>query len=221
MKKLCIAALAAAALFTTTHVAPAQSAFFTYTNVPSGPLAPGATFTIGVTLNFTAGGGITSVNGLSYWMYQQSPTSGFPFSITNRDVTSSLFTDLNSAFTAYPQRLDPISRNPNGTTVDTDLGALGDFNATNGTGTYFVSTLTFSLDLGAAAGIYTIGNTTVNSPNGANFESVVNDANGDATPIGASTFTIAVVPEPSTYALLAVGAIVAGVAVYRRRATAG
>lgn len=215
MKKLLV--IAAIALATAITGAPrlfAQSASFTYSGVPTGALAPGATFTIQVSLVFTAGGSIMNLNGLSYWMAQQSPTSGFAFSITNRNASGSLFTDLQSPGLTYPQVMDPINRNQNGTQTSTDLGALSQTGQPNGT--YFIAALTFQIASNAAPGTYTIRNTTSTTPGVGGRISVINDSNGNTFAIAASPFNITIVPEPSTFALLGFGAL-AGVVAYRRR----
>ncbi len=85
---------------------------FTYTGVPAGPVVPGSSFTIGINLVFVAGGGIPDVQGVSLWMAQRSPASGFPFSITNLDDTGSLFIHMGPPFLEFPQMLDPINRRP-------------------------------------------------------------------------------------------------------------
>lgn len=219
MKKFVIAALALACVFTLEQRASAQSASFLYSNLPAGPLAPGASFTIGVTLDFTQGGAITNLGGLSYWFYQQNPTSGFPFSITNRDVTGSQFSQLQSPFILYPQIMDPINRNPDGSQDNTDLGALGNPNVTNGTGTYFIANITFSIAGNAAGGTYTISNTTAAAPSvGGRISRInANNMNGTTSPITSSPFNITVIPEPSSLALLAFAAVGVAAFVLRRR----
>lgn len=233
MKKLLtITALAIACVFTPTPRASAQSAIFTYSGVPTSSLAPGASFTIGVNLNFTQGGNIQSLGGLSYWMYQQSPTSGFPFSITNRDVSGSQFSERQSPFIVYPQVLTPINVNPPGSfgglnqpataEESTDLGALGNPSFTNSTGVYFIANLTFSIAGNAAPGSYTIASTSATTPNVGGRISVFNASNSSGTtaPITQSPFTVTVIPEPSTYALLVTVGLGAAAIMYRRRSVA-
>lgn len=207
-----------AALYTCTYaIAPtvfAQSASFIYTGMPT-VFAPGSSFRIGISVVFTSGGTVNDLSGLSYWMVQRSPTSSFPFAITNRDTTGSMFTDLQSGL-VYPQILDPINRNPNGTTTGTDLGAL----ITSGTaglpsGTYFVANVTFSVAANVAVGVYTIGNTVSATTGVGGRISVVTDSEGDTVSIAPSSFTI-VIPEPRTYALLVAGGLSLGAALRRR-----
>jgi hypothetical protein len=211
--------VAAAILFSSfSGVAPhaaAQSAFFQYSGVPSS-VTPGSSFTIGVHIVYTAGGNISNLAGLSYWMWQSAGT-GNPFSITNRDVSGSVFTDLQSGNLQYPQRLTPINRNPDGTTNQTDLGALAAIGQPLGNGTYFVANLTFSLSSSFVPGNYTISNTTEPTPGVGGRFSVIVDTDGDTFAIAASPLTFNVIPEPGTGALVAVGLVSLGAAGWRRR----
>jgi hypothetical protein len=192
--------------------APGQTASFTYSGVPVGAVASGSSFTININLVFTAGGSIMDLNGLSYWMAQQGGTA-FPFTITNR-TTTGLFAELQSSGLTYPQTIDPISRNANGTFTSTDFGALSVNPQPNGT--YPIASLTFSVG-NAAAGNYVIGNTTSLTPGVGGRSSIVNDSEGDTFAIASSTFSVAVVPEPSSVAFLCLGLMSAVAFAYRRR----
>jgi hypothetical protein len=193
---------------------------FTYTGVPVAPLAPGASFTVQVSLQVVTGGTVGDLSGLSYWWSQQTAGPNFPFSITARNVTGSLFTDLQSGL-VFPQIIDPINRNPSGTTTSTDLGALIAIGTPGQpSGTYFIAALTFQVDPAAAPGSYILRNTTSTTPGVGGRISVWNDSEGDTAPIAASPFTITVIPEPSSIALLCVGLVSAGALAYRRRAVA-
>src|SRR4051812_46276592 len=160
MKKLPLV-LALALLVTAFHPQlRAQSASFVYTGVPTAPLHAGDNFTVSVSVLFTAGGSVPNLTGVSYWMTQVSPTSSFPFTITNRNNAGSQFTDLQSPGLVYPQTLDSINRNPNGTTSMTDLGALIGAMATPlGNGLYFLANLTFHVGANAANGDYLFADT--------------------------------------------------------------
>ncbi len=211
--KTVAAAIALACAIATPRVS-AQSAMFTYTGVPAGPVMPGSSFTIGISLVFVTGGNIPNVQGFSLWMVQRSPGVGpFPFAIASRDTTGGLFI-LDTV--VFPQVLDPISRNPNGTQNFTDLGGQSSV-APLPSGTYFIYNLTFSLAANALPGNYTIGSTTSSVPGVGGRISVISDLSGNNTfPVAASNFNITVVPEPSSIALLCVGLVSAGALVCRR-----
>jgi hypothetical protein len=195
MKKLIIvAALAVACVLTAAPRASAQSAFFQYGNVPVGGLTvmPGQSFTLQLNIVFNSGGSIQNLGGVSYWIFQSAGT-GFPLTLTNRDFTGSIFNAAQSNV-SYPQILDPINRNSNGTTTNTDLGALYDLmNAPQPSGTYFIANLTFMVGNGATPGSYTISNTTQSTPGVGGRFSVITDDEGDTFNINASPFTFTVV----------------------------
>jgi hypothetical protein len=92
--------LAIAALMLMLGFARAQTALFIYNDNNGAPNAgtytPGSTFTFSINLAFAPGGSVTNLDGLSYWFTQQSPASPTPFAITLRDVTGSMFTDLQT-----------------------------------------------------------------------------------------------------------------------------
>ena len=166
---------------------------------------PGSSFTIGLNFVITTGGNINSIVGSSYWFYQVSPFGGpFPFAITGFDGTGSLFTTTTPVF--------PISLNAptGGFSSGVPVPGLP-------SGTYFIGNLTFSVAPNGVPGSYTVGNTTSATPGVGGRISVLNDSDGDTAPIAASNFNIAVVPEPSSLALMVVGAVGAGLAVYGRR----
>ncbi len=191
-----------------------QTAFFTYTGVPSGPLTPGSSFTIDLNITFAAGGTINNLTAISYWMWQMGATAGNPnFAITNRDVTGSVF-NMVGALT-YPQVLDPINRPLTG--FQSDLGQGG---GPVGSGTYFLAHLTLQVLPTAQPGVYTISNTTQATPGVGGRFSVLTDTDGDTMAIPAAPFTVTVVPEPSTLVLLSLAGVVAAVGIWRRMTAA-
>jgi hypothetical protein len=200
------ASLTAAMLLWGFADAHGQSAFFSFTGVPNP--TPGSSFTVGLNITFTSGGNINNLAGFSYWFWQ-SGGPGSPIAITNRSVAGSIFTDLQSPGLQYPQQLTPINRNPDGTTNQTDLGALfGSAGSAQPSGTYFVANLTFSIAPGAQFDRYTISTTTQSTPGVAGRFSVITDNDGDTFAIAPASFSFGpIIPEPSTTALLGTGAL--------------
>lgn len=204
MKKLlATAALAAIAGLCALPPAPvrAQTADFTLSTV-SGSFLPGSSFTLSLTLAFTAGGNIGNLNGLSYWLTMQNINPPFYFAITNRDLSGSFFTDPQTPAITYPQTLQPDNTN--------DLGALSA--AAQPDGTYAISQLTISISPMAVPGAYVLQ--TIAS---GGKTAVLNDSDGDTLAIPAESFTINVVPEPGTVTLALVAALGLGAVGWRRR----
>jgi hypothetical protein len=192
---LLIVAIALTCALTGTPRASGQSAQFVYLNF-SGNLTPGSTLSFDTVLNFGAGGSVTNLNGLSYWVHEvTSPGGASSLSITLRDVTGSLFDDLQSPSITYPQNLDPINRNANGTQNSTDFGALCS-NALP-SGSYFIAHLAISISADALPGMYTIENTTAGTPGVGGRISVITDDQGTTFPITASRFSFEIPPAPT------------------------
>jgi len=190
-KLLVISALALAGVVTAVSHVSAQSAFFTYTGLPTTSVVAGSSFTVSVFLHFNSGGSMSNVQGLSYWMAHQNSSFAYPFSITLRDTANSVFNNRLSSSLAYPQIMDPVNRNPDGSTAFTDLGALS--NGALPTGVYFIANITFNVASNAAPGTYAIGNATSATQNVGGRVSVVNDTSGFNTfPIAASPFNVTV-----------------------------
>jgi hypothetical protein len=195
MKKLLILLAALSCSIAGLTTTSAQTATFVYNNgVNFGTYTPGSSFTFSIDLVFTPGGTITNLEGFSYW-FQQNNASPYYFSITNRDITGSLFTDLQTPGLSYPQNLSPINAN--------DLGALLPVSTpAEGAGTYLVANLTIAIDPSTPIGVYTIQDVVSGGKS-----SFIFNSSGTGFRIPASTFTITVVPEPATAALLVIGSL--------------
>ena len=185
----------------------AQTATLIYNDGDGAPAVgsylPGTSFTFSINMFFAPGGSVTNLVGLSYWFQQQTPAGApFPFAITLRDVTGSLFTDLQTPGLTYPQTLAPQS--------DKDLGAIKPDGIGVGTGTYLISNITISIDPSAPLGTYLIGNTTSGGKT-----SVISDDVGHTFAIPSVTYEIDVIPEPATW--LAGGLSLAALLGYHRR----
>src|SRR3954454_6613361 len=178
----------AAALFCTLAPVPgsrAQTANFLF-NDQSGPAdagtyPAGASFTFSVDLTFAPGGNISNLLAVSYWFEQQSPLAPFYFSITNRTIAGSPFTELQTPSPAFPDSLRPTSSQ--------DLGGLTKSNVGMDAGSYFVANVTVSISPSAAPGTYIIENTTVGGK-----RSVITDDHGHTFGIPHTSYTVTVVP---------------------------
>ncbi len=159
-------------------------------------------FTVNLTLSGWTTAGLTA-SGLSYWL--QVPTALAPFiSIT----TNTYFTFTDSINPSVPKTFTDSANASPGFVSDEGASDLGDLGAiTNDMseevqdGTYQMTTITFSLT-GAPAGSYSLLTTTLGGK-----ASEVNDTNFDTHFIPTAAYQITIVPEPSTWSLLVLGAL--------------
>jgi hypothetical protein len=192
--------------------ASAQTALFSYNDNVGTPNAgtytPGSSFTFAIDITFAPGGNVANMAGLSYWFEQQNPNAPFYFGITNRDLSSSIFSfpQTTNAQLTYPQNLTPQNVKDLGGTTQ-DLSGVG-------AGTYLIANLTIAISASAAPGTYIIENTTTGGKT-----SSITDDQGHTFAIPQATYTITVVPEPATFGLLAAGFSILSIFAFKRRSS--
>ncbi|HWY51288.1 MAG TPA: hypothetical protein VNW72_07375 [Chthoniobacterales bacterium] len=191
---VCISSLAAVS--TTSAQTTALFIYDNGTGTPSaGTYTPGSSFTFAINLGFVPGGSVANLDGVSYWFQQTNPSiAPFPFSITLRDVTGSMFTDLQTPGLTYPQNLNPVNANDLGGAIPVNQSAVG-------AGTYLVADITVSIALSApTTGVFTISNTTSGGKT-----SVISDSFGHTFAIPEADYIITMIPEPATWLTPALG----------------
>lgn len=181
----------------------------------SGIFAPGSTITLDIRLDLT-GPTPPNATGITFYFEARQGSTGSGagvtgFSITNRQFTNgtetSPWTDPNTNFMTFPQAINGTSGNAS------DLGSSG---ATVPPSLIFVARLTISLSASLPLGTYTLQNITTNENAGKG--AVISDENFDSYDLPTSLYTATVVPEPTTWSLIALGGLAcAGVTAVRRR----
>lgn len=210
MKKLFLAIVCSAALAANVFAQSQTIALTTSgTANTSGSFNFGSSFSLDATVTFS---GFTG-DGLSYWL--QVPTALAPFiSITSEQYF--VFTDPNNT---GPKTFTSSSGANVGFMSDQGASNSGDLGATAVNagadvpgGTYLVTTLNFVLAANAPMGTYMIRTTTLVPK-----ASEMSDNTFATHNFPGSTYTLTVVPEPSTVAFLIGGAGLVGASLFRRR----
>lgn len=167
----------------------------------ASPWVPGTSVDVDVFLTFDGYNAL----GTSYWLEVSNAIAPY-ISITNVQY----FTFPNHGQLQYPMLFNSTTGTTSGYMSETqDLGASA--NPSVPSGTYHISTMTFSLTANTPAVSFTMLTT---SHSGRISEVMDTDFN-DHTINPPGMFTVSIIPEPSTLALLSFAAV--GALVYPRR----
>ena len=208
MKKILITLLAVAALSSTCL---AQTVTLSYNDGDGDPAAgsymPGSSFSFGLTMTTAGQMGDHTTAGTSYWF--ESASSGY-FFVGNRVFGASFFDDNQSSpdFAANGGLGEEILPGGNASDLggtDENINGVAPEGQPPNT-SYFLATLTINIAPGTPNGIYTIFPTTGATKNSiaTDFDASFNSSDID---FPATPYTITVVPEPSTFALVVLGGL--------------
>jgi hypothetical protein len=162
----------------------------------SGLINPGESFTVSLALDNSSGANLV---GVTYFVSLVNPSGTGEFSLTGRDLAGSPFTDLSTsdavALSAPSNLLDPIN--------NSDLGALDSTLVGVGNGTWVIADLTITSEGGVTPGSYTFQ---LFGDDAGTIPVQVADTSFASLDAGSPSFSITVVPEPSTPALVLLAA---------------
>lgn len=168
---------------------------------------PNTTFTLNANLTFSG----YSAYGVFYWL--EVPNAVAPFlSVTG--VQYFTFTDPNQLIPNPALFNSTMGARPGYMVETRDFGATAP-SLNMPEGSYPITTLTFSLAAGVPLGTYTMYSTSTSPRISTIGESAPNF--GTDHNLSAAPFVFTIVPEPSTIALLVLGAVGSGLLVYRRK----
>lgn len=172
-----------------------------FAEAPTITVAAGGTFTLTLNLVVSAG---EPVVGADYYLQELSNAG---FTIVSRDITGSVFPDVffsNTAVASSADNAAPVGPdNALNTRNDFDLGGDTQF-ADQTTGSGFVATYTILAPNVTPGSQYTISTT---SNPGTGWVSPSNTSPTDHAFDSHASILITVVPEPTTWSLLGLGAL--------------